>query len=91
VNGDGYEDLIAAGTIYDTEVETPRLDAGTGLVLISNQRDGYVTSTSDAERIYASGEVKQMALVNQNTPTPQLVISRNNAAPAMYQIRAEGS
>ena len=41
LNGDNYDDLILGGNIYNTEVETPRLDAGSGVVLISNQKDNY--------------------------------------------------
>ncbi|NND33475.1 MAG: VCBS repeat-containing protein, partial [Saprospiraceae bacterium] len=36
VNSDGIEDAIVAGCIYETEVETPRLDAGHGLILLGN-------------------------------------------------------
>jgi len=40
-NNDGFEDIIVVGNIYNTEVETPRLDNPFGLVLISNGKDNY--------------------------------------------------
>jgi enediyne biosynthesis protein E4 len=33
VDGDGIKDLITAGNMYDSEIETPRNDAGVGLFL----------------------------------------------------------
>ena len=37
INDDGYEDVIIAGNIYNTEVETPRLDNQFALILLSNK------------------------------------------------------
>ena len=41
INNDGYEDIIVAGNIYNTEVETPRLDNQFALVLISDKNRNY--------------------------------------------------
>ncbi len=40
VDGDGREDVIAAGNNLNTEVETPRYDAGKGMVLL-NRPEGF--------------------------------------------------
>ena len=36
IDGNGYEDIIIAGNLFVSEIETPRNDAGYGLVLLNN-------------------------------------------------------
>jgi enediyne biosynthesis protein E4 len=48
VDGDGNLDLIVAGNLYDTEPNTPRLDAGNGLWLRGDGR-GHFTPVSPRE------------------------------------------
>ncbi len=38
---DGFTDLLVSGSMYDSEVETPRADAGLGLVLKNNKGKGF--------------------------------------------------
>lgn len=40
-DNDGKMDLVLAGNLYGTEVETPRYDAGTGLVLMGDGQGGF--------------------------------------------------
>ncbi|MCB0688918.1 MAG: VCBS repeat-containing protein [Saprospiraceae bacterium] len=63
LNQDGFADLIIAGCIYDTEVETPRLDNGHGLVLLSNKSDGYFLGDQDQYRIFIPGDVKSLQTI----------------------------
>ncbi len=44
INGDGREEWLAVGNLYGTEVETPRLDAGLGVVL--QWRNGHMQALS---------------------------------------------
>lgn len=62
INGDGYEDLILSGNIYETEVETPRLDAISGLVLISNGENNYKPLPYLETGLYLTGNVKSAEL-----------------------------
>jgi len=79
LNQDGRDDLICAGSIYDMEVETPRLDAGTGLVLLSDGTE-YILDRSGAYDIQVSGEVKSMIPIVGPDQKNYLVVGRNNAA-----------
>lgn len=78
LNEDGLNDLIAIGTIYDTEVETPRLDAGTGLVLI-NDGEGYKLD-SEAYYLYISGDLRSIDKLD-NATNRSLIVLRNDDAP----------
>lgn len=41
INKDGKEDVLLAGNLFDTEVETPRWDAGNGLILLNHSTKDY--------------------------------------------------
>ena len=64
VNKDGFEDLVAVGNIYDTEVETPRLDCGTGLVLLSDQKGGFKPLEWSESGLYIDQDIKSMIKLN---------------------------
>lgn len=83
VNGDGLEDAIVAGNIYNTEVETPRLDAVTGAVLLSNGKDGYSFMPWQKSGLLLDGNIKDLALLN-NKGTTLLFASQNNGSPIIY-------
>lgn len=84
VNKDGYEDAILAGTIYNTEVETPRWDGGSGMVLLSNQKDGY--TVADDSGLYISDNVKDLELITING-SDYLVAGRNNELLMVYKMK----
>ncbi len=60
VNNDGFEDAVLTGNIYDTEVETPRLDAVSGLILLSNQKDNYIAMDYRKSGLYITGDSKDI-------------------------------
>ena len=83
VNKDGYEDAIIAGTIYNTEVETPRWDSGSGLVLIANGENGYTAGRSTG--LHIDGNVKDLEVVSIKGKN-YLIAGRNNNLLAVYQF-----
>ena len=58
VNKDGYQDAIVVGNIYETEVETTRLDAISGQVLISNGTNGYYSMSMAESGLRFNGNIK---------------------------------
>ncbi len=66
-DGDVYPDLFIAGNLYDTEVETPRSDAGIGLVLQNNGEKGFNPVTMDESGLLINQEVKVMAPIKLGT------------------------
>jgi enediyne biosynthesis protein E4 len=63
VNNDGFNDVILVGNIYNTEVETPRLDNTSGLVLLSNKIDNYTVMDRVKSGLYLEGNVKAIEKV----------------------------
>jgi hypothetical protein len=88
LNNDGFEDCIVAGNIYETEVETPRLDAYSGTVLLSNGVDGYVPMPREEAGIWMEGNVKDMEFLKQGDKT-LLLYALNNGEPGVYELKRE--
>lgn len=84
VNKDGFEDAIIAGTIYNTEVETPRWDSGSGQVLLSNGKNGYASIQSPTG-LYIDGNVKDLEVISIDGKN-YLIAARNNNLLAVYQF-----
>ncbi len=58
LNGDGQEDLIVAGNMFGSEIETPRNDAGYGLVLINQGMGAFTPLNASTTGLHLSGDVK---------------------------------
>ncbi|MCP4975484.1 MAG: VCBS repeat-containing protein [Maribacter sp.] len=87
LNNDGYEDCIIAGNIYETEVETTRLDAISGTVLISNGKDGYKALSNKETGLYLNDNVKDIGLINLGNSSI-LINSVNNNRLTAHKIDA---
>jgi hypothetical protein len=86
LNKDGYEDAIVLGNIYDTEVETPRMDMGTGLVLLGGPT-GYTVADPVKTGLYVKGDAKSLAKIDhKGNGSPLLVVGINNASVSVFQL-----
>ncbi|WP_299763238.1 VCBS repeat-containing protein [uncultured Dokdonia sp.] len=81
INNDGFEDAIVIGNIYETEVETPRYDAGNGVVLLSNQKDGYTALSAIASGLYVEGNAKALLEVSHKALDKEIVVIGVNDSP----------
>ena len=86
VNKDGFEDAIVGGNIYNTEVETPRLDAHSGLVLISNGKDGYQPLRRKDSGILLNGNIKDLVVL-ENKSNTLFITTQNNGPLTTYKLR----
>ena len=80
-----FEDAIIAGNIYDMEVETPRLDGGSGMVLLSNQVDGYTVVSSAETGLFIDGDVKDLELISIDGVS-YLVAGRNGGLLSVFAV-----
>ena len=60
---DGHRDLLVAGNLYTSEVETPRNDAGVGLLLRGDGRGHFEPVAAQASGILLPYDVKKLATV----------------------------
>jgi len=83
LNQDGKQDLIVAGNLYAMEVETTRLDAGKGAVLIQGADRTFTVVPSRESGLYAVGDAKDMESLKVNGKQT-LAIAMNNAGLQFY-------
>ena len=57
-DGDGIFDVVIAGNLYASEVETPRNDAGIGLFLKGESNGEFTAKTARQTGFYVPGDVK---------------------------------
>ena len=82
IDNDGFEDCILAGSIYNTEVETTRLDAISGLVLKSNGKNGFTPLPYQQSGLYLNGNVKDLLHINLGQEEYLLSTLNNNRLKA---------
>ncbi len=59
-NGDGAKDLLLAGNMYGSEVETPRNDASYGVLLQGDGKGSFFALPAYKSGLYIEGEIRQM-------------------------------
>ncbi|MCH9660820.1 MAG: VCBS repeat-containing protein, partial [Bacteroidetes bacterium] len=77
-NQDGYEDLLLAGNLYTSEVETPRNDAGYGELLIGDGAGNFIPQPPSETGLMIRGEVREAQEVKLSNGTTILLFGRNN-------------
>ncbi|WP_339711967.1 VCBS repeat-containing protein [uncultured Kriegella sp.] len=78
-NGDGYKDLLLAGNLYASEVETPRNDASYGLFMKGDGRGGFHSMTAGESGVLVQGDVKYISPINIKG-VKSVVFAKNNDA-----------
>lgn len=86
INGDGYEGVIPVGNIYETEVETPRLDAISGLILLSNGKDGYTCLSNNESGLFLDGNVKDIEIISNQKNEKFIINTVNNGPLSVHKI-----
>ena len=85
-NKDGFQDIIVSGNIFETEVETPRLDAISGQILISDGKSTYLPMSKQISGIYPNKNVKDTEIIHLNG-TDYFIIVNNNDALMTYKLK----
>ncbi|MEM9984664.1 MAG: FG-GAP-like repeat-containing protein, partial [Bacteroidota bacterium] len=80
VNRDGNMDMILAGNNFQSEVETPRNDAGFGWVLLGDGQGGFVQAPFAETGLFVPYETRHLRRASIGEQT--LMIFANNNAPA---------
>ncbi|MCB0563996.1 MAG: VCBS repeat-containing protein [Phaeodactylibacter sp.] len=78
LNDDGFSDVIVAGNLYQSEVETPRNDAGYGLVLINDKAGFFKVLPPFQSGLYLKGDVKSGAAIQLARTRKAWLFARNN-------------
>lgn len=77
-NGDGHTDLILAGNLYGSEVETPRNDASYGLLVTGDGKGNFDPKKASETGLSIRGEVRAAAVIHLANGDEGIIFARNN-------------
>ena len=78
VNKDGNLDVVYAGNLYGSEVETPRSDASYGGLLLGNGKGGFSSQMPYESGLFIKGEVKSAHKVRLAGGEEGILFAKNN-------------
>ncbi len=85
-DGDGDNDLFLGQNFFATEPETPRLDAGRGLLLLNNGRGHFQPVAGQQSGIKIYGEQRGAATADfDHDGRTDLVVAQNGAATRLFK------
>ena len=84
--GDGLMDLLLAGNLYNAEVETPRNDAGYGLLMAGNGEGHFTALPLHKSGLYVPGEVRQIRNI-RIAGQSFLIFARNNDRLKFIEVK----
>ena len=85
LNKDGWMDIIAAGNLYQSEIETGRADSGNGLVLINQKDKSFKAIESYDSGLSLRKDTKSLNKLVVNG-VEMVVVGNNNDALQLIQI-----
>jgi len=91
VNEDGNIDLIVAGNNFDTEVETARYDAGTGLILLGNGMGDFNSVSIVESGIFANKNAKDIKQIKDADGNSVILVLNNNGPLQVFKKKFEDS
>lgn len=88
VNKDGNQDLVVAGNMYHAEVETPRYDAGNGLVMLGDGKGNFNPLNVLESGFFAPKDVKDLALIRLGANKELgILVANNNGGMQLFRLR----
>ena len=88
LNNDGNQDLVVAGNMYQAEVETPRYDAGNGLVMLGDGKGNFQPLNVRESGLFAPKDVKDLALIRLGTKKELgILVANNNGGMQLFRLR----
>jgi len=85
VDNDGIKDIVIAGNLYGSEIETPRNDASLGLFLKGKGSFKYESIPMGVSGLNISGDVKEIKLINYKGGKA-LIVASNNGKTKLIRI-----
>jgi enediyne biosynthesis protein E4 len=82
IDQDGQTDIVLAGNLHGSEVETIRNDAGIGLFLKGDGKGNFDPVPYQQSGLYMDGDVKNMQFIS--TSSGKLIISARNSDALLF-------
>jgi hypothetical protein len=85
-NGDGHTDVLTVGNLFVSEIETPRNDAGTGLLLLGNGKGDFTPLRGAKIGFHAAGDAKRIATIKVSGKN-HILVGNNNDVLQSFQLQ----
>lgn len=87
LNQDKLPDLVMAGNLYQSEIETGRADAGTGYILLNQGKKQLDFIPVYQSGFYCDGDVKSLKLIHRGpNKIPSLIAGKNKAKCQLFDL-----
>ena len=83
-NGDGKQDLLIVGNDYSLNVETGRIDAGNGVLLLNDGAGGWTVPPNRAHGFWAGLDARRLAPIRLADGGSGWIIANNDGPAALY-------
>lgn len=85
-DGDGREDLFLAQNLFPTEIGTPRLEAGVGLVLLGDGRGGFRALRLSESGVVIRGDQRGAGVADFDADgRPDLAVAQNAGPTTLWK------
>ena len=88
VNKDGHLDFLAVGNLFVSEIETPRSDAGNGLLMLGNGRGEFKAVSNMESGFFARGDAKKIEVI-QNRGGQVLLVANNDGPLQSFTFKSK--
>jgi len=85
-NGDGALDVLAIGNLYVSEIETPRNDAGTGLLLLGDGTGSFSAKRGSEIGFFADRDAKKLVTLS-NVQNDYFLVGNNNDVLQIFELQ----
>ncbi len=87
INNDNLKDIIVAGNLFQSEIETGRADSGTGLIMLNKGDKNFETLPVYKSGLYLGNDVKSIEYIELGKDKkPALVVGNNKAACELVRL-----
>lgn len=85
-NGDGALDVLAVGNLYVSEIETPRNDAGTGLLLLGDGKGSFSAKRGSEIGFFADRDAKKLITLS-NVQNDYFLVGNNDDVLQIFELQ----
>ena len=85
-NKDGDLDVLTVGNLFASEIETPRNDAGTGLLMLGNGKGDFSVMSNKESGFFANLNAKKIIMIS-NKQQKKLLIANNNEKLQCFTLK----
>jgi hypothetical protein len=87
-NNDSYLDILKAGNLYGSEVETGRADAGIGYLLQGNGKGVFKNIPLKKSGFFADRNVRELKLIRSGKNNAYVIAGNNNDRIQLFKINS---